>query len=939
MSAAIEFRLLGPIEAVRNGSRLPLGGPRQRALLALLLLEPGRPFPADRLVEELWQGRPPGGALTTLRSYVSRLRTVLEADAPVIAIPAGYALEVAPESIDSHRFEQLTKEGQEALARRRSRRAAQVFREALALWQGQAFGDLADDGALRMEAERLDRLRVIALEQRIDADLALGGSAEIVEELEGLVREHPYRERLWGQLMLVLYRAERQTDALAAYHRARTLLDGVGLEPSKELQGLERAILRHEVPTPTAPGQRHNFPAPLASFVGREAELADVERLLGEARLVTLTGVGGVGKTRLALEATARAIPDCADGVFFVDFSGLTEPALVAAQVATVLGLGEQTDTSLGEGLAAHLREADLLLVLDNCEHLRDPCGELAQALLAGCPKVRALATSREPLGVPGEIDYSLPPLALPRAEADVDELRSSDAVRLFLARAREARPRLAHDDRVLATAGRICRDLDGLPLAIELAAARAKSLSLEEIATRLADRFRFLVSWRRLTAARHRTLREAMDWSYGLLPEEERTLLARLSVFAAGFTLSAVAAVCLDGDDRRAVELVGRLVDASLVTADERDGAMRYRLLETVRHYAAERLSASGKGEEVRRRHAAWCLELAERVEPELTGDKQASWFAALAGEHDNFRSALDYLVTARESELLLRLAIAISRYWYVRGHLTEARTWLRQSLAEGGDQAPALRRRALTAAASIALLQGDYVAATALAEDSLAVARTAGKPPYVANALSNLGAIVLAAGDHKRAAVLLEEAVALAREVGDERISALAINNLGDLALTVGDYERADPLFEESLSLLRARGDSANVARSLFNLGAVALQLGRLEDAGVRFRESVSLARATGDKEDLAWCLEGFAGLAAAHGLGPDAALLLGSADAMLTEMGADFKPFERQLHASTKARARTLCGADAFAAATAKGASLSLEEALDSALAAVQ
>ena len=935
-SATIEFRLLGPVEALRGGSELPLGGPRQRALLALLLREPGRPVQADHLVEELWQGRAPAGAATTLRSYVSKLRAVLDAEAPLVATPGGYALEVAPEAVDSHQFERLTKEGEAALGRRRAQQAGEVLREALGLWRGRAFDGLADDGALRLEAERLGQLRLLALEQRIEADLALGAASELVEELEALVREHPYRERPWRQLMLALYRAERQTDALAAYRRARTLLDELGLEPSEELRELEQAILRQDVPPALAPEQRHNLPAPLTSFVGREAELDDIERLLEDARLVTLTGVGGAGKTRLALEAAARAVPHRPDGVFFVDLSGLSDPRLVAAEVASELGVGEQTSASVAERLAAHLREADLLLVLDNCEHLRAPCADLLQGLLAACPQLRAFATSRELLGVPGEVDYPVPPLAVPPGDADPDALRSSDAVRLLLARARDARPLLPDDERVLQTAGRICRDLDGIPLAIELAAARAKALSLEEIATRLADRFRFLVSWRRLAAARHRTLLEAMDWSYELLAEEERALLDGLSVFAGGFTLDAAAGVCLEGDDGRGVELVTRLIDASLVVADEREGVMRYRLLETVRQYAGERLTASGEDADTHARHAGWYLELAERAAPELTGDKQASWFAVLEAEHDNLRASLDHLADSGESELLLRLAIALTRFWYVRGHLAEARERLAQALAQPDERTPELRRRALTAAASLALLQGDYEASTAFAEESLDVARGIGELRHVANALSNLGAIVLAAGDHGRAGVLLEEAVALARAAGDERVAALAINNLGDLALTVGDYERAEPLFEESLALLRSRGDTANVSRSLFNLGAVALELGRLAGAEARFRESLSLAEQAGDKEDLAWCLEGFAALAAAASYGERAALLLGAAAALLEEMGADFKPFERQLHDATRAQALALCGEQAFAGAAQQGAALSLAEAVAAALA---
>jgi tetratricopeptide (TPR) repeat protein len=426
------------------------------------------------------------------------------------------------------------------------------------------------------------------------------------------------------------------------------------------------------------------------------------------------------------------------------------------------------------------------------------------------------------------------------------------------------------------------------------------------------------------------------MDWSYELLGDDERALLGALSAFSGGFTLVAAARVCLDGDEERALTLLERLVDCSLVVAEERAGGMRYRMLETVRQYAGARLAAGGEDDRVRIEHARWCLALAEEAEPELTGEKQATWFALLEAEHDNLRSALDYVAANGESDLLLRLAVALTRFWYVHGYLAEARAWLHQAIAQGAERPPVLRRRALTAAASLALIQGDYGDATGLAEESLAVSRETGEPHLVANALSNLGAIVLAAGDEARAAVLLEEAVVRAREAGDERVAALAINNLGDLALTVGDYERAEPLFEESLALLRARGDTANVARALFNLGAVALQVGRLEDARARFRESVALGRETGDKEDLAWCLEGLAGVAAAKAQGTHAALLLAAAGALLSEMGADFKPFERQLHATTEARALDLCGPEAFAAAAEEGAALSLDEALDRALA---
>jgi predicted ATPase/DNA-binding SARP family transcriptional activator len=931
--AAIEFRLLGPVEAVRSGNAIALGGSRQRALLALLLMERGRPVTVDRLVEELWQGEPPTAAITTLRTYVSKLRSALGTEILITGSSSGYVLDVAPESVDALRFEQLAREGGQALARGASARAAERLRSALELWRGLPFADLADEGALRLEAVRLEQLRLRALEERIDAELALGGAAEVVDELEALVGEHPFRERLWAQLMLALYRSGRQAEALDAYQRARGLLDTeLGLEPSEDLKQLQQAILRQDVPEVAPPEERHNLPAPTTSFIGRELELGELERMLSTTRVITLTGVGGAGKTRLALAVAERAAADFPDGIIFCDLAPLAQPALVPRELARTLGIAEEASVGMAEVLAQGVGDAELLLVLDNCEHLREVTAELGHALLVGCPRLRLLATSREPLGIPGEVDYPVPPLGLPPADADSAEMRSSEALALFFDRALAARPGMAADAAALRTASQICRDLDGLPLAIELAAARVKALSLDEIAARLSDRFRFLVSWRRLAPARHRTLEEAIDWSYELLRADEQELLARLSVFAGGFTLDAAAQVCLDGDGGQALELVERLVEVSLLIADHHDGATRYRMLETIREYAARRLLERDEVEALRLRHSEWCLALAESAEPELTGEGQAHWFSVLEAEHDNLRSALTYLTGVGEPEPRLRLTISVTRFWYVRGYLTEARQWLQAALEAGGDQPLDLRRRALTAAAALALLQGDYPVATAFAEQSLDTARESGNQVFVANALSNLGAIVLAAGDHDRARDLLEKAVALARDVGDDRIAALAINNLGDLSLTLGEYERAGPLFEESLELLRARGDTANVARSLFNLGAVSLMLGRTDEAESLFGESVERARAVEDKEDLVWCLEGYAGLAAATEDGQRAAMLLGAAEALLEEMGAAFKPFERQLHGSTEARARALCGEVSFAEATRRGASMTLDQALD-------
>ena len=915
---SLEIRLLGPVELAIDGIDVPLGGARQRSLLALLALRPGQVVTSDALVEEIWAGEPTDGADTTLRSYVSRLRRSIGGAAAIGRTDRGYVLDVPHGSVDALEFERLTGEGADLLARGAARRARERLGEALELWRGRPFGDVGGDGTLRVAGERLEERRLLAVEQRIEADLALGGASELIDELEALVGEHPFRERLWHQLMLSLYRAGRQADALAAYRRARTALDEqLGIEPGEELQALERAILQQDVPAPAAADANAPLPAPVSSFVGREAELAALGPRLRTERLLTLTGVGGVGKTRLALELARRGAPEF-EAAAFVDLSPLADPALVAAEIAAALGVREHGERSLGERLAAHVRSLDLLLVLDNCEHVREAAASIVERLLLAGPRVRVLATSRAPLGLQGESEVPVQPLPV-----------GSEAVTLLLARARSARPTLADDDATRATAARICEDLEGLPLAIELAAARARSLSLDDIAERLEDRFRFLVSWRRLSTARHRTLREAMDWSHELLGPEEQALLAALSVFAGGFGLAAVVDVGAGGDEDAALRRLEALVEASLVIAADGPGETRYRLLETVRQYAGQRLDAAGAGPAVRAGHAAWCLELAEAAAPELIGERQNAWFSRLEAEQDNLRAAAAFLVESEGWETHLRLGIALTRFWYVRGHLAEGRAHLERSLESGQVEDPALRRRALTAAASLALLQGEHRAATSFAEAGLDAARATGEQRLVANALSNLGAIVLAGGDTERAGPLLDEAVAVARQAGDQRILALAVNNRGDYALTRGDFETARPLFEESLELLRARGDTANVARALFNLGASELELGRRDVAGAHFREGLALARDAGDREDLAWILEGLAALAAADGRGERGALLLGAADAQLTAMGADHKPYERSLRDRTAQAVGRLLGEAPMSDAISRGASLALPD----------
>jgi predicted ATPase/DNA-binding SARP family transcriptional activator len=710
----VEFAILGPVQAVRDGREVELGGPRRRAVLALLLVAGGRVVPAERLADDLWGGCPPPTAAGTLRAHVSRLRTLLTPDAALVARGGGYALAVEAGRLDAAQFERLAGAGREALEHGEAAVAASRFGEALGLWRGRALADVTAVEPLAREAARLEELRLAATEGRIEADLALGLEAQVAGELENLVAEYPVRERLWRLLVLALYQAGRQADALAAYRRARDMLDAeLGIEPGQELRALEQAVLRQEVRAPP-PAARHNLPARLTSFLGREEELAAVEGLMGEARLVTLTGTGGAGKTRLALEFAASAAEDFRDGVWLTDLAGLADVGLVPSLVMQALGVRQSGEVAAVDALRYRLRSAELLLVLDNCEHLLGGCAELAVTLLGGAPGLRVLATSREPLGVPGEAVYRVPPLAVPPESSDAQVLAGAAAVRLFLARAAAARPGAGAAP--TAVVARICRELDGLPLAIELAAARASVLSAQEIEAHLVDKFRFL-AWRRPVAdPRHQALKAAIGWSYQLLPEQERRVFGELSVFAGGFTLAALAAVCCGGDQAAALDLVDQLAAKSLVVAEPVAGGTRYRLLETIRQYATEALADAGETAQARRRHAEAFLELAER-EREL---------AVLAREQDNFRAALDFTL-AGGSPIGPRLARALGGFWLARGLFQEARGWLERALGAGPAD-PRLQAGLHRLLGAVLYAAGDLDRSRAALAQGLQVAAVAG-------------------------------------------------------------------------------------------------------------------------------------------------------------------------------------------------------------------
>jgi predicted ATPase/DNA-binding SARP family transcriptional activator len=934
----IDVRVLGPVEVRVDGVARPLGGPRQRALLALLALDPGRAVGIDRIIDELWADEPPEAAESALRTCVSRLRTALADPAVIRRSGASYTFAIEPDAVDSWQFRARVREADTAAAERQPHAVAEILREAMTLWRAAPYADLHVDGALRLEAERLDELRLHALESRFEAELALGASAVLLDELEPLVGSHPYREGLWRQLMLALYRSGRQADALAAYHRARRALEEqLGIEPGPELQALEQAILRQEVPAAPTEIGRDPLPEPLTTFVGREAEIRTVLDLVQRSRLVTLTGVGGVGKTRLAIAVAREDASRRRDGVAFVDLSSATERGMVPRIVAEALQIREQADAPSVDALLAGLRDRELLLVLDNCEHLAPAPAELVQALLSACTGVGVLATSRELLGVPGETDVPVQPLGVPEGSASIDELRASDSVRLFLARAGEARHGLADDAGTVARAADICRDLDGLPLAIELAAARARTLSLDEIAERVRVRFQFLVSWRRLTSARHQTLRRAIDWSFDLLTEPEQDLLRGSSVFAGGATLSALAAVCGDGDEDATLGLLERLVASSLVNPVHGAGATRYRLLETVREYAAERLAAEGDEPSLRRRHARHFRELLDEAWAPLRIGDTAVWTDRIAAEHDNLRAALTWARAAGEHDELLRLAEGLWYFWWVHGDLREGREWLSAALAAAGpDTDPILHSRALGGAARLAWAATDLERAA-----ELAAAAWARLPPDAGALqqgilLQTLGVISTAREELPAARRWLEQArdrfASLPAEDPWRRDRlAGAILVLGTVLFFEGDYAGAATHYRDALADCVAREDADGIALCQLYLSHVALLQDDLEESLRLVVSALRRYHRLGWLQYVAECYEIAAFTAHRSGRPAEAVRLIGAADQARERTGTAATLAIAKRRDETLPVLRAAMGDDEYDASLAAGRSLTGEQAL--------
>jgi len=868
----MEFSVLGPLEVRVDGRAVALGGLKPRALLAVLALHANQPVSTEHLALALWGDDAPARAVKTVQVHVSRLRRALGDPDLLATTSAGYRLRVRPGELDADRFEDHVREGRRALAAGRPEQAAVALREALSLWRGPPLAELAALPFAPPEISRLEEQRLIALELRLDADLAAGRHAELVGELQRLTSLHPWRERLHAQLILALYRAGRQADALAAYRDARAaLIDQLGVEPSPELRHLEAAILRHDRAVqapgrsePTGPPRPSRLPASLTRTVGRDRDVhAVVERFRrDDVRLVTLTGPGGVGKTRLSLDVARVLEPDFEHAAWFVSLAGTAQPAHMAATVAQALAITPVGGEAPGDAVRRYLADKEALLVLDNFEHLLS-AAPMVTDLLGASPALAVLTTSREPLRIDAEHCFAVTPLAVP-VHGGRAEVERTAASALFVERWRRHDAAFAVTDANAHAIATICRRLEGLPLAIELAAARAPLLDPRELSARLERSLDALGRAPRDAPARHRTLRAAIDWSHRLLAPAEAKAFARFAVFAGGATVEAAEHVT--GGDLDALE---GLVDKQLLQRHQTGhGEARLAMLETVREYARERLDRGDDAAAIHRRHCEEFLALAEVAEPALSTAAEAEWLPRLDTELDNLRAALDWSLR-HDAVLGLRLAGLLAEFWDLRGLSSEGLEWLRRALEAVGEDAP-IRDRARAHRGHVKLLEeqgsihdagGLRTDARARALEALALSRQAGDPSGIADALLLLGHLATREGfpnEERRA--LAEEALTHARQAGDERLVADALK---DRALALAPDQGTAEL-EQAVAALGRIGATRTLAM-LYNTSAYnAIKAGSYDRARLFLERAESLARELAD-ESLLSSLYGNAGLAA--------------------------------------------------------------------------
>jgi predicted ATPase/DNA-binding SARP family transcriptional activator/DNA-binding CsgD family transcriptional regulator len=991
--AALRVRLLGDFQV--SVGDLPVTGAswgrrKAQSLVKLLALAPRHRLHREQLIESLWPDQDPDAAGRNLRVNLHAARRALasadDADQTFLTIVGEEVVLQAPVPlwIDAIEFERTAGEALRT-------GDVELYRAALDLYGGDLLpADRYEDWTIGRR-ERLRDIYLKLLSGYADELEQVGDVPALLDTLERILAADPTDEPSAARLMRVYARTGQRHRALRLFRNLRDALqrelDALPDDETKRVYGeiLARFERHHQAADVDDQIPRSNLPAALTSFIGREEDIRQTIASIEESRLVTLTGVGGCGKTRLATAIGYELVGRFSDGVWFVDLSPLgsaeTIPAAIAGAMCLKLDASVDERTALVEMLTAR----DALLIIDNCEHLIAPCAALVNQLLQSCPTLHVLATSREPLRVPGELNFRVPALDLPLELAvTMDTIAPLSAVRLFMERTRQVQPAFELTPDNAPVVAEICRRLDGLPLAIELAAARVALFPVEQLAALLSDPLRLLTSGVRTAAPRQQTLRATLDWSFGLLDDAEQRLLIRLSVFAGGWTLEAAEEVSAgDGVERDDVlSLLAQLVDKSLVEVRAGTREARYRLLETIRQFASEQL-ASGREALLHKHHARYFLDLAEKAHPELIGERQTEWLERLEQEHDNFRQALSWATGHEHVEVEVRLCAALWRYWYFHGHLFEAERWLTAAIARAqassvGDhlrgqllqgagvvawnrgelelaadlnrQALALFREAgdlslvsatLHTLGIIADWQHDYLDATRRYEESLRMREEIQDSLGIATSLQALGNVAREQRDLDRASALHERSLALLREMGNTRGIAFALSSLGVVAIDRGDYVRAEAFSAESLELFRELGDKAQCAITLNNIGYAAVHQGNSRRAAGLQAECLRLAQGIGDMRAMAHGFEGLATALAAPGGGADdarqAARLYGASEALRETLGLPLPEADQALNERSLTAACAALGEAAFDEARAVGRALPLDEAIGEALAA--
>jgi predicted ATPase/DNA-binding SARP family transcriptional activator len=971
---------------------------KARSLVKLLALSAGHRLHREQAMELLWPGLDPRSASNNLHQVLHAARRALEPSvAAGGASPSGYLLLrdeqilLCPDCavwVDVEAFE-------EAAAGARHVGEPQAFGAAIDLYAGEL---LPEDRYEVWTEERRAQLQELYLSLLVELGVLHEERGEYEAAAEALgraVAEEPTREAAHEGLMRLYALTGRRREALSQYERLREALsDDLGMEPGADVTRLQQEIWAGDFPPEedfrngAVPGSvtagKHNLPLSRTSFVGREREKLEVKRLLAMTSLLTLTGAGGCGKSRLALEVARDLVGAYPDGVWLVELAPLSDPALVAQAVAQAVGVREQPGRSLTQTLQDALRVKKTLVIVDNCEHLVGAVVGLIDALLDHCLRLRVLATSRERLNAPGEVGWVVPSLTVPdaRNSLEVREIEAYESVRLFVQRARQRDPSFQLDVANGEAVSQVCRSLEGIPLAVELAAARVGVLSARQLANRLEDSLELLSRGERTADPRHQSLRAALEWSHDLLGEEERVLFRRLSVFAGRWTLEAAEVVCSGEGIQQGeiLDLLSELMERSLVVSEAlpEEGVVRFRLLEPIRQYASEKLEEGGEAEKVRRQHATFFLTLAEEADPELRGPEDRKWLESLETEHANMRAALSWALERGEPELGLMLAGALGRFWHAHGHLGEGRRWLEEALAMDTRASLVARIRALEALFSLAAEQwdfdraeavaqeamelsaeveigsslaaslrmmlavpawvrGDYERGKDLLEESLAISREADDKVMITEVLVQLGGTTAVMGDIARANEIFEEGIALCREVGYTLQLAYFLHNRGYQSMLEGDYERGAALNEEAVAQCREHGYKASLNFALDNLGWAALLQRDHERARAYYEESLLVCRELGHKKIASDSLEGLACISGAQGEALRAGRLFGAAQALHVREAVAFEhtPQEDAWREPYLKAARSELGEAAWERALAQGRTMGLEEAIEYAL----